>query len=203
MVVKSALKRRPLGKFSRLKLPLFCLGGTLLLLLGIYLVHCSLSPESLTDDQILVKENWTEEELIQSATQRLQAKRRSEGNAEVFKRLQTQIRRLPAERQDSVREAIMREAVASGLREYRLLAADKKVELVNRMCDQAERRRKEFSSGLAKPKNPAEEAAIKDGQVRKEQAARAMQQIMDQLTPDERRDLKNLVQKWVQIAETL
>lgn len=194
--------RRGALKKSRRRLPLYCLAGTVLLLAGIWLAGRWLEPESLTDEQILAKTSWTDDEIIHTAVQRLEAKRRTEGRTEVYRRLQDEIRKLPPQRQETVRDTIVRESVTAGLREYRLLAADKQQDLIKRMTEQMARRRSEFAKGQTQSQG-REGLASGDGEQRKERAAKALQQIMDQLTPDERRDLAPLAKEWVKIAETL
>lgn len=201
-IVTSAKKsgRRP----SRLKMPLACLAGTILLLGGIFWLAGGLDVESLTGEQILSKQDWREEEIVATAAQRLHAKsRRSE--PEVFRHLQMQIDKLPPERRAAVREKIMKSAVEQGLRDYRLLPEDKRQEVVKRLAEQAQRRKQEIAKGQ-EVRMPGEAAAGitgADAQEARQQAGRAVSHIMDSLSADERRDLAPLIKEWVQIAERL
>lgn len=200
MPPRPPVRRHPTRQLSRYKIPALCLLVTLVLVGAILLLAGNLEPESLTDEQVLNKQTWGEEEIVQAASQRIHARRRQGGDPAVFKHLQQKIRALPADRQPAVRDAIMREAVNQGLREYRLLAADKRQEVIKRLGEQAARRRSEIVQG--KPILPARMSAA-DREEEKRQAGRAVTHIMDSLTPDERRDLAPVVKEWVKIAENL
>ena len=195
-IVTNAKKtvRRP----SRLKMPIFCLSATLLLIGGIFWLAGGLEVESLTSEQILNKQDWREEDIVAAAAQRLHAQsRRSE--PEVFRHLQMQIEKLPPERRAAVREQIMKTAVEHGLRDYRLLPEEKRQEVVKRLAEQAQRRKQEIAKGqpVSLPGGGV------DDQAARQQAGRAVSHIMDRLSADERRDLAPLIKEWVQIAERL
>lgn len=201
MAVRTPMRKG--GKRSRLRMPLICLAATVVLLGAGVFLSGFLSPENLTDEQVLAKTAWTEDELAASAAQRMQARRRGEARPEVMRHLQEQIQKLPAERQRAVRDQIVTATVEAGLREYRLLAAEKQKDVVQRLAEQARRRQAEIAKGQVRPLPGADAAAGPDQNERKEAAARAMRQILDRLTPQERTDLAPVVKEWVKMAETL
>lgn len=192
----------PKKKLSRFKYPALFLLLTIAGISGLFMINSQIAPESLTDDQILLKTEWTEENIVDVATQRIVSKSHHQGNPEVYRYVTEQIKKLPQQKQEEVRQKIMQKTVDHGIREYRLLSEHKQKDMVDKLCRQAARHRQQFE------KNGSANSSSKDKNLErlkenKEQASELIREAMDKLTPEERKDLAPLAKEWVKIAEQL
>jgi microcompartment protein CcmL/EutN len=189
------------AKKSRMKKILIPLAILIPVMAALVVASLVIEREPMNAKEILDKQEWSEKELTRTLSRSMQLQTDRDFRREVTRHLNTQIYKLPPEKQSEIRVAAVADAMNKSLQQLRVLKPVERERLMRRMHEQVDRhydRVRNMSTEqrrLEREKNAsAETKAI---------ANEANKIIIIQMTPEERRDFNPIIEKWLKTMREL
>lgn len=185
----------------RKRIPWIPIAVAAIILAALLAIPLSCEPEALNTDQILAKEEWEREELVDTLTH-IQVQRKGSGiQREVYQHLRKQMERYSEKERRAIMEESLSAAMNESLRQWRAMEPKMREKLVDSLLAQARKNRKnlEEMSPAQKEKmsqrlqSPETQEALK----------KMRQRMLSKLTTSERQMLSPLVREWVDTLESL
>ncbi len=182
-------------KKSRMKKILIPLAILVPIILILVIVSFFVDREPMTPKEILDKKEWSEKDLTRTLSRTMQLQTDREFRREVTHHLNSQLHKLPPERQSEIRVAAVSDAMNKSLQQLRTLRPAERENLMQRMHNQVDRhydRVKGMSSEQRKKMRAESESAESKAIVNE-----ANRIVIIQMTPEERRDFNPIIEKWL------
>jgi len=154
-----------------------------------------LRPEPLTSDEILAKNNWSEQELVDTLARAFAPQSNRGSRRQVLRHLRRQLHRFPEDEQEKIRIRALTGAVGETLRQIRAMPKDEQDKMFNAIRKQAEKWQQEARTGgkehemLDTVRNSTEGKALN---------AEIARTVHREFTPDERRNFAPITRIWIQ-----
>ena len=156
-----------------------------------------LTPEPLTSEEILEKEEWSERELTDTLARAFAPQSNRGSRREVLNHLRRQLRKYPEERQKTIRIHALTGAMGETLRQLRAMPDDAQEKMYAAIRKQAEKWHQEAMSGKGREMLDKIRSS-EEGQALNAEAARI---IHSELTPEERRKFAPITEIWIRTLE--
>lgn len=186
------------NRFRKLRVPLLA-GLTVLVILGAAALLVRREP--LTADQILAKQKWTKEELVDSLGRAFAPQTNRDKRREVLRHLREQLQRYPSGEQSRIRAEAMRFAMNEYIRQLRTLPPDERKKMIDGI-NRGARKSFEAAGHLTEEqkKRIRNQMNSPEGEAVRAEANRIMSSV---LTADERRDLAPAMGYWINTVREL
>ena len=171
------------------------IGASVMAVLIWLLLH--VTPEPLTSEEILSKEEWSERELIDTLARAFAPQSNRGSRREVLDHLRRQLRKYPEEQQKMIRIRALTGAMGETLRQIRAMPDDERDKMYAAIRTQAEKWHREAMSGKGREMLDTIRAS-EEGQALNAEAARI---IHSELTPEERRKFAPITEIWIRTLE--
>ena len=155
------------------------------------------TPEPLTSEEILSKEEWSERELIDTLARAFAPQSNRGSHREVLDHLRRPLRKYPEEQQKMIRIRALTGAMGETLRQIRAMPDDERDKMYAAIRTQAEKWHREAMSGKGREMLDTIRAS-EEGQALNAEAARI---IHSELTPEERRKFAPITEIWIRTLE--
>ncbi|HPN84047.1 MAG TPA: hypothetical protein PK821_01805 [Victivallales bacterium] len=157
--------------------------------------------EALTPEQILEKNEWTREELVDAigriGMQNLQGK--GGENRELNDHIKKQMDSFPESERNKITEQVVENFVKKGIEVWRGMKPGKRKKLLDEMRKEAELNRQAAEQMTGDEKAKARAAIMEE-----RKAFEALNKCaLNHLSPDERRDFAPLAKEWIRMMECL
>lgn len=152
------------------------------------------SGEALSPDEILAKENWSDQELQSSIARSISPTMTGEKRNAVMNHLNRQLKKLPADRQEQIRLAAVVDAVNISLQQIRKMPAADRAEIINSMQKSAERNYRQLQRSSHARRQMAKRMNSKDAEVFTKEVNRV---IFSEFTPEERIQFAPVTKIWI------
>ena len=187
-------KRRGTGRWKMLLIPALIGVPVIAVLCGL-LIH--LTPEPLTSEEILAKEEWSERELVDTLARAFAPQSNRGSRREVLDHLRRQLRKYPEEEQKSIRIRALTGAMSETLRQIRAMPEEEREKMFVAIRKQAEKWHREAMSGKGREMLNTIRTS-EEGQAFNAEAVRI---IHSELTPEERRRFAPITEIWIKTLE--
>ena len=158
-------------------------------------------PEPLTRDQILQKDDWTPDELVDTMSRVTGQYRKRESRREIFRHLRKQLRKLPEKKRREVMQQSLDRSVAIAYQQWQTMPDEAKEKMVAAMEKEAKKNR-ETVEGLSKDRKEEIRERLESPEG-KEWMNRMRQHAVSRMTPEDRRILAPVVREWIKTLESL
>ncbi|MBS1369203.1 MAG: hypothetical protein HPZ91_04510 [Lentisphaeria bacterium] len=152
-----------------------------------------LSPEPLTSEEILAKENWSEEELTDTLARAFAPQSNRGARREVLSHLRRQLRKYPEDKQKEIRIKALTGAMGETLRQIRAMPEEERDKMYAAIQKQAEKWHREAQSRQGKEMLEKIRTS-EEGQALNTEVSRI---IHSEFTPDERRKFAPITDVWI------
>lgn len=187
-------KRRSVERWKTLLIPV-AIGLPVIAVLVWLLLH--VTPEPLTAEEILAKEEWSREELIDTLARAFAPQSNRGSRREVLDHLRRQLRKYPEDEQKAIRIRALTGAMGETLRQIRAMPDDERDKMFAAIREQAEKWHREAMTGKGREMlNTIRNSA--EGQAFNVEATRI---IHSELTPEERRKFAPITEIWIKTLE--
>ncbi len=187
----SPAKKRTVERWKMLLYP--ALIGIPVLIVLVWLL-AGLKPEPLTSDEILAKNQWSENELVETLSRAFAPQSNRGSRRQVLAHLRKQLQKYPEDKQQEIRIKAMTGAVSETLRQIRAMPDDEQDKMFDAVEKQAEKWHKESQSGEGRQMLDR----IRNSEEGKAFNAEVSRTIHSELTPDERRKFAPITNIWIQ-----
>ena len=150
--------------------------------------------EVLSPDEILAKESWSDQELQSTLARSISPTMTGEKRNAVMKHLNHQLKKLPAARQDQIRQAAVADAVNTSLQQIRKMPAADRAEIISSMQKNAERNYRQLQSSSQARRQMAKRMNSKDAEAFTREVNRV---IFSEFTPEERIQFAPVTKIWI------
>ena len=191
-VVKTGIRagKRGAERWKALLVPVL-IGLPVIVVLTLLLLR--LTPEPLTSEEILAKEEWSERELTDTLARAFAPQSNRGSRREVLNHLRRQLRKYPEERQNVIRIRVLTGALGETLRQLRAMPDDERDKMYGEIRKQAEKWYQEAKSGQGRELLDKIRSS-EEGQALNMELARI---IHSELTPEERRKFAPITEIWI------
>ena len=171
------------------------IGLPVIVVLAWLLLH--VTPEPLTSEEILAKEEWSERELTDTLARAFAPQSNRGSRREVLDHLRRQLGHFPEEQQKRIRIRALTGAMGETLRQIRAMPDEEREKMYVAIREQAEKWHREAMSGkgremLEKIRTSEEGRALN---------AEAVRISHSELTPEERRKFAPITEIWIRTLE--
>lgn len=186
---------------QRLKIILFTVIPTILVLIAVIIVKSKNRPEPLSPSEILAKSTWNKDELAFALARNFKHQADKDGRQEILKHLQEQLRKLPPAEQDNIKHQAFVQAIDDTIKQFRAMPPDMQVKMIDSMKKRADRTHKQVTGMNRDQKEKLRsDMNSKLGQTAHSEMNKA---FFNKLTPDERKAFDPIQRQWVMTIEEL
>ena len=166
----------------------------ILIIITLAAVICNSPGEALAPDEILAKEKWSEKELQATLARTISPTMTNEHRRDVMHHLDRQLKKLPRERRDHIRQQAVVTAVNTSLRQLRKMPDNDRKQIISSMQKSAERNYAQLRSSSQKRAELKKRMHDKDVEVFTREVNRV---IFSEFTPEERVQFAPVTKVWI------
>lgn len=152
------------------------------------------SGEALSPDEIIAKENWSDQELQSALARSISPSMTSERRREVMHHLDKQLKKLPRDRRDQIRQQAVVSAVNTSLHQLRKMPANDRARIVDSMRQKAEQNYKRLHNSDQERRKMKQRLQNKDAEAFTREVNRV---IFSEFTPEERVQFAPVTRVWI------
>ena len=152
------------------------------------------SGEALSPDEIIAKENWSDQELQSALARSISPSMTGERRREVMRHLDKQLKKLPRDRSDRIRQQAVVSAVNSSLQQLRKMPDNDRTQIIDSMRRKAEQNYKRLHNSEQERRKMQQRLRNKDAEAFTREVNRV---IFSEFTPEERVQFAPVTKVWI------
>ena len=184
-------------RYGKLIKPLFA-GIPVLLALAVIILNTE--SEALSPNEIMAKENWTEDELKNALAHTMSPAMAGQRKDEIISHLNNQLKKFPSARRDAIRRDAVVGAVNASLQQLRKMPPAERQNMINTIQQKAE-------AGYASLKNRRKTEEVIASHLKSDNVEEFTQEvnrvIFSELTPEERVQFAPITKLWIKTMKTM
>ena len=166
----------------------------ILLIVILVVVICKSSGEALSPAEILAKDNWSEAELQSALARSISPTMTKENRRDVMRHLDKQLKKLPNDRREYIRQQAVVSAVNTSLMQIRKMPAADRTRIIGSMQKTAERTYAQIRSSSQAKQKMKQRMHDKDAEAFTREVNRV---IFSEFTPEERVQFAPVTKVWI------
>ncbi len=184
-------------RYGKLVWPLV-IGLPILIILA--MIVCRTEVEALSPDEIMAKENWSEEELKNALAHSMSPAMAGQRKEEIINHLDSQLKKFPAAQRDEIRRGAVVAAVSTSLQQIRKMPPSERRGMINTIQQKAE-------AGYASVRNRPNTKQVIASHLKSDNVEAFTQEvnrvIFSELTPEERVQFAPITKLWIKTMKNM